>query len=155
MDKQEAAVKEQENFIFQLLKEIDVSKAGVFEKTASFEFTAPTMKQFKTSNRLSQLVMRAFMDKADLTPPDNAPAAKTEEVIDLEAIKMILLSSESVDFNDIADTFMYLATGVGTAMEGVPLHSGIFDKLTPGEVVDMVCGYIAHFTYPSLFVNEG
>ena len=143
-------------FIYNLSEKIEYSKAGQFLETASIELIGPNMSVFDLTVELSQLVMRATLDAQDLAErfgDDNRD--RSNQDVDSNAIRMILLSSKSVKFSEIADVTKKLFLKVGTFDGEVKLKEAILNRLKIQDYTNMVCGYIANFIFPSLFSSEG
>ena len=145
---------EQNPYIFNLSQTVEYSKDGDFHKSASLEFTAPSMDDFDLAIELSQLVMRATLDARDIIPTDEKEVAEEADVT-AESIKMILLASKNVKFSEIADVFKRLVPHVCVVDGTHPLSAGVIRKLSISDFTEMLCGYIANFTFPSLFSGEG
>lgn len=139
--------------LYQLSETIEYSKGGDFYKTATLELSPPSMKVFDQSTRLSQLVMRAMMDVKEIA--DRFKGSESEssgnDQIDGASIKMILLSSKTVSFSEIAEVCKDLFTKVGTYDGTEPLKPAVYEKLKIDDFIMLICDYIANFTFPSLF----
>jgi hypothetical protein len=141
---------ENDIFIFQLSKELEYSKSGDFHKTATIEFTPPSMAAFDESVTLGQLVTNAVLDARRFAEES------TQEQIEqttpgANEIKIILMASKSVKFTEIANAFKALALKTGTTDGETALTESLLKKISIHDMVGMVCGYVANFTFPSLF----
>jgi hypothetical protein len=141
-------------FIYNLGAPLDYSKGGEFEKTSSLEFRAPGMPEFDEGSDLSQMVMNAFIDagkhnqqQTDVKTPEDL----SDVTPDADEIKVTLMASQAVKFKDIAKVFRKLAIKVGTCDGTIKMKQSHFDKVSMDDFNGMLCGYIAHFTFPSLF----
>ena len=143
---------DQNPLIFNLSSKIEYSKGGDFHSTATVELTGPTVEAFNLSSDLSQLVMRAILDAQDLKNKfANEDSSGGSSDIDSNAIKIILLSSKSVKFSDVAETAKKLFCQVGTYDGEVKIKPIFFNKISFDDYVRMVCEYCANFIIPSLF----
>ncbi|MCK5019193.1 MAG: hypothetical protein KAS32_19190 [Candidatus Peribacteraceae bacterium] len=140
-------------YVFNLSEVVEYSRDGEFHQTASLEFSAPTMAEFELAAELSQLVMQATLDARKFAPDKDEEA--DDQDLTPDAVKMLLLASQSVKFTDIADVFKKLAVRIGTVDGKTPLASGVLSKISIDDFTGMICGYIANFTFPSLFSGEG
>ena len=143
-------------YVYDLAKEIEYSRDGDFVKTAIFEFKAPSMSCFKEASRLSQLVMRALIDaQGAIKQDDSVTQEQLEQTMDLDAVRMLLFMSKSVDFENVAEVFKDLAIKVGTTDGKTPLTKTLFEKLDIDDFIGVICGYVANFTMPLLLSNKG
>ena len=138
--------------IFKLSSEAEYTKDGDFTKTASLEFAAPSMACFEEASDFQQLVARAFMSAAKASGEVADPNAKAETPTGKE-IKIILNASDSVRFTHVAAAFRTLACKVGTFDGVTPMLEDHFAKLDMKDFENMICEYIANFTFPSLFAG--
>jgi hypothetical protein len=147
---------EKESIDFQLSKNLEYSRGGQFEQTATIVMKAPGPDVFEHICDLSQLVMLAFTDaqklKSGLTDEEiaKAEAEKEDKQIDPEEIKVILLASTSVKFTHIAQEFKKLAANVCEVAENEKLTPVRFEKIEIDDRINMICTYIANFITPSL-----
>lgn len=142
--------------LFNLSQTVEYSKAGDFCKTATLEFTGPTMQVFDLSSEISQLVMRAVLDAKDLADKFSSNNEKSaSDSMNAEAIKIILLSSKSVKFSELAELCKKLFEKVGTFDGEVNLKASVMDKLSINDFTKIICEYISNFIFPSLFSTEG
>lgn len=140
-------------YIFNLSDTVEYSKDGDFQKSATLEFRSPTMNEFDLASDLAQLVMRATLDARQFIPEDKTEI-KDEDVTP-DAVKIILLASKDVKFSEVADVFKRLAFQICTVDGKTPLVENVLNKISMEDFIEMVCGYIANFTFPSLFSGEG
>lgn len=147
----------EELFLFQLSQKLEYSKAGDFHNTATIELEPPSMNVFDESSALSQLVMRAVLDAreyADALGGGDQNVADRSDV-DAAAIKMILMSSKNVKFSEVAEICKALFIKVGTYDGEKKLTLIAFKRMTIDDFVELCCGYIANFIWPSLFSTAG
>lgn len=139
--------------IYNLSETIEYAKDGDFHKTATIEFTGPSMGVYEMSLELSQYVTRAMMDAQDFLNKQIKSEVEKEEDSNMtgDAMKIILMSSKSVKFSDIANCCKKLFLKVGTYDGEVKLKDTIFSKISLEDFISMVCEYIANFIFPSLF----
>lgn len=144
---------------FQLSEVLEYSHKGEFEKTGTIIMNAPSPDVFEQSINLSQLVMRAFTDaqklRDNISDEDIAKAREIrssgdDEPMGIDEIKMLLLSSESIRFVDIAKEFKLLAIKVCEVAVNIKMESALFDKLSIDDHTNLICAYIANFITPSL-----
>ena len=140
-------------YIFNLSNTVEYSKGGDFHQTATLEFRAPGMDEFDLVSDLAQLVMRATLDARQLVPEDQEETKDEEATPD--AVKIILLASKEVKFSEVASLFKKLAFRICTVDGITPLVENVLKKISLEDFTEMVCGYIANFTFPSLFSGEG
>ena len=144
--------------IFNLSKKLEYTKKGDFTETASLEFTAPGMAQYDVAMDLSQLIMGAILDAQKHAPKPTEEEKKVADVdvtFDREAVRVILLSSQSIKFKDIAAKFQRLACDIGTCDGEVKLTKELLAKLEVNDYTNLVCDYVVNFIAPSLFSMEG
>ena len=138
--------------IFNLSETIEYAKDGDFQKTASLEFIGPNMEVYEKSLELSQFVTRAMMDSQDYyKKQDNIEDKEEDSKMTSDAMKIILMSSKSVKFSDIANCCKKLFLKVGTYDGEVKLKDTVFSKMSIDDFTSLVCEYIANFIFPSLF----
>lgn len=140
-------------FILDLSATLEYSKKGEFEKTASLEFAPPSMLCEKEAMRLAQLVMRATIDAKDLAAGQEQQ--KADQSVDEEAVKILLMSSKSVPFSDVSEAFKALACKVCTCDGELKVTEALLAKLSLADYMRALTGYVANFTFPSLFSGEG
>ena len=139
-------------YIFNLSNIVEYSKGGEFHSTATLEFRSPTMDEFELASDLAQLVMRATLDARKFADDKQE---EVEQDADSDAIKIILFASESVKFSEVANAFKRLAFKICTFDGKTSLVEGVLNKIDMKDFIELVCGYIANFTFPSLFSSEG
>lgn len=148
-------------YIFNLSDVVEYTKAGDFHKTATFELLGPTMSVFDLSSAISQMVVRAVLDARTLTdgantePLNDNNSNDSEGGMDIEAMKVILLSSKSVNFSDLASLCRKLFLKVGTFDGEVKLKGAVLDKMSVDDYTRLICEYIVNFIFPSLFSSPG
>lgn len=140
-------------FILNLSETLEYSKKGEFEKTATLEFMPPSMLCEKEAMRLAQLVMRATIDAKDLAAGQEQ--SQTDQSIDEEAVKILLMSSKSVPFSDVSEAFKTLACKVCTCDGETKVTETLLSKLSLSDYMRALTGYVANFTFPSLFNSGG
>ncbi len=141
-----------DNKIFPLsdVLEYTDNKTGGFEKTGQIEFLPPSYFCIKEATMLSQLVTRAVLDITKFK--DLAEGKKQEDQdMDAAAVKMLLMSSSSVNFPDILTAFKRLSTTVCKLSDKEFLKEAHFEKMEYDDVINMICEYVANFIIPSLF----
>lgn len=146
-------------YIFNLSSVVEYSKGGDFHKTATLELYGPTMPVFELSSAISQMVMRAVLDARSLSEEVKPEQLKEEsevdknidEVMDVTAMKVILLSSKNVKFSDLAMACKKLFVKVGTFDGEVKLKTAVLDKISVDDYTRLVCEYVVNFIFPSLF----
>lgn len=144
-----------ENLLFQLSEELEYSTNGQREKTATIEIKPPSYYCLKQAAKLSQLVSRATLDSARFRDmAKNVSPVEENDIdsadLDGDAIRMLLFSS-SVDMAEIIDSFSELIIKVGKLSEKERIKETHFKKISYDDLIRMICEYIAHFTFPSLF----
>ena len=139
-------------YIFNLSDTVEYSKDGEFHKTATLEFRAPTMDEFDFASDLAQLVMRATLDARQYSDENQE---QEDQDITSDAMKIILFASEKVKFSEVAKAFKILAFQICTTDGETSLVENVLNRIPMGDFIEMVCGYIANFTFPSLFSGEG
>ena len=144
---------EPDTMIFNLSKEREYSSKGDFKKTFTLEFRPPGPQEFRPANKLAQLVMNAAMDVGKNAPKDQQSEEDQKNPTGDE-MKIILMSSSKIDFNDIFDAFKTVALATGTFDGEEPLAEVVFSKLSIEDCRRVACEYIAFFVFPSLF-SEG
>lgn len=145
---------EKDPYVYQLSEVIKVSKGGEFIDTATIELNAPTMDVFDEAGEFEQLVMRAFMSHADKAQ-EGAEAPETIKSPKPAEIKIILMASKDVSISDVSKAFIRLAVKVGYVDKDVPLVDSHFKKMEREDFMNMLCGYVSNFTFPSLFSGGG
>lgn len=146
-------------YVYMLSQKLEYSRDGDFFSTGQLEFKTPSFSDYKLSYKLSQLVMGALLDMTkhsdtlkNLDTKDKNK--KTEDNMDSNTIKMMLMSSSIVDFSEIVDVCFELFSSVGTFDGKTSIKPAVLQRLPLEVITDIVCGYIANFIYPSLF-SEG
>lgn len=143
-------------FIYDLSEKIEYSKDGQFKTTAIIELAGPNMSVFDLATELSQLVMRATLDAQDLSERfKNEASSSSSKDVDANAIKMILMSSKSVKFSEIANVSKKLFLKIGTFDGETTLKEAVLNRINIEDYTNLICGYIANFIFPSLFSSEG
>jgi len=146
---------EKDTFLFQLSKELQYSKAGDFENTATIELMAPGMAEFDEAARFEQLVMGAFLSAGKYAQGNEKQEDGPTSTPKKEEIKMLLLAAQDVSLVDTAEAFKSLACKVASLDDsGSMMKKAHFDKMTRNDFIDMLCEYVAVFTFPSLFNGE-
>lgn len=150
--------KEKKEVDFQLTQELTYSKAGKHETTATIIMHAPSMETFDEATNLGQLVMRAFADSQERTDVGGfskemieEAKEKVDEGFDGSTIKMIVMSSKSIKFVDVANEFKRLAVKTCFVATDLSIKNPMFDKMDLNDFTRMVCEYISNFIAPSLF----
>lgn len=140
-------------FLFQLSKKLEYSKEGDFHHTATIEIEPPSMTVFKQSSAISQKLMQAVFD-AKKYADDVQENDKDVSSIDGKAIKMIFMQSKNVLFSDVVELCIELFIRAGTYDGKTPLKRVAFNRIDLDDVINLTCGYIANFIWPSLFSAE-
>ena len=144
-----------ETYLFNLNDVMQYSKDGDFHETATLEFRPPLMNEYQDTMELAQLVMGAMIEArkyADDSGSENQMAEDSPALnIKPEELQVILLASQEISFIDIVNKFKSLAIKTGTFDGKIKLTEDKLNTLAPKEYTQMVCGYIANFTLPSLF----
>lgn len=144
-----------DTLIFKLSKTIEYSRDGNFVKTATLELEAPSMNCFDEALELSQAVMKAVMDAADIAGSAEENSVKQEGAISRDAMRMLLLSSNRVPFKDVSKICRNLFVKVGTYDGKTSLINDTFKKLSVSDFSNMIFDYCANFIFPSLFSAAG
>lgn len=142
-------------YIFNLSNTVEYSKDGEFHQTATLEFRAPSMDEFDLASDLSQLVMRATLDARKLALDEQDEQVVKDEEATPDAVKIILLASKDVKFSEVASIFKKLAFRICTVDGKTLLVESVLKQISLEDFTEVVCGYIANFTFPSLFSGEG
>ena len=144
---------EPDTMIFNLSQELEYSSKGDFKTTLTLEFRPPGPQEFRPANKLAQLVMNAVLDAGKNAPKDQEVDQEQKNPTGDE-MKLILMSSSNVDFNDIFDAFKSIALATGTFDGKESITEVIFSKISIEDCRQAACEYIAFFVFPSLF-SEG
>jgi hypothetical protein len=145
-----------ENFLFQLSKELEYSKSGEFVKTATIEFTPPNMSVLNETNAFSQLLMGSLMSAGKLAPDwivnksGEEKEAKEIKAPSGDEIRMMIFASQDIEVNLLCLAFKKIACKCGKLDEQTKIKNSHFDKMKMDDFLDMMCGYAANFTFPSL-----
>jgi len=150
-----------EPMVFKLSKNLSYGKEGDFEETGEVTIDAPSMKCFAQLNRLSQLAMHAISDnnhrsakmRAELglkELPEVDESDDAEDDMKPDVAKIILMSSTTVDFNDVVAEFKNILKVSGWVGEKTKFPIDLFNQLEIEDIQDMVSGYISNFIYPSI-----
>lgn len=146
---------------FQLTQKLQYTdeREGDFQETATIIMHHPDMTVFDEFSALSQLCMRAISDvqnrRGQISEEEIKKARemldrKEDNPMEPSEIKMMLLSSESVEFKDVSNAFKRLACKVCYVSETIKIKSPLFDKMDINDFTNMICAYIANFITPSL-----
>jgi hypothetical protein len=138
---------------YQLSKTLRYSFKGEFEETATITMHPPGMDVFDQTSNLSQLVMGAFSEAGRAINQEAVEKAKENsdgEELDGNAVKMMLFSSQSIKFTDVAKEFKRLAVRVCYVADGIKILDEMFNEMGIDDFVGLVCEYIVNFITPSL-----
>ncbi len=152
--------KETVEFMLTELLEYSVTKGnnkGTKSNTACIIMRPPRMTEFNESSDFGQMVAGALADVGkfygDVKNPTNKdePKKKSDEDMTAAAVRIMLFSSDR-SVSQIAKRFRALACKVCTLDDsGSYIKDSHMDKMSLKDFTNMMCEYVANFTYPSLF----
>lgn len=132
-----------------------------FENTGEIIFAPPSMDSFDESSDFKQIIMNAMVSAGRLSPEGKEKSEEEEEtekkVIKPSEIKAMLFASEleKVSVRKVSRIFKKLAVRTATLDEsGTKLKDSHFTKISIPDFEDMLCGYAAFFSLPSLLSSE-
>ena len=146
-------MQEKEIVEFNLSELLPYSAKGNKAETACIHMRAPRMSEFNEATSFSQIVTQAFMDAQKWTPDKEQGTPKKDQDMDAGAVRIMLFASDR-NINEVSKRFKALAARVCTLDEAdppTPLKESLMDKMEMEDFLNMMCTYVANFTYPSLF----
>ena len=141
-----------ENFIYSLKQPLNYYKGGEKLESYQLEITSPSMKTYKYSSKISQMMMSALMDAEKFADRD---VKKKEEDIDKnippDALKMMVMTS-NCDLELLRDRFIkYCTHNCYVSMEeGIIIKEEAFDSLSVEDFENLLFGFCSFFIMPSL-----
>lgn len=145
--------------IFKLSKTIEFSRDGDFVKTATINFSEPTIEAYEESMELTEKITLAIFDASTIAAAnvdtekmkkDDAKKDDATSNMDMKALRMMILASNRVKWLDIVDICKRLFSKVGTYEGKTPLNDSLFRNVNPNDITEMIFFYIENFIKPSL-----
>jgi len=144
---------EQTPMVFDLSNEIEFSKGGDFERTASITIEGPTFLTMDHVQKIEHFITSAFLKvgQENKTKAEEANTNPEDSKLDAKSI-MFMLTSAGIDHKALKDSFVTMCSHCATldADQKVKMQVSHFSQMGYQDIKRFIGEYIENFIIPSV-----